>query len=348
MPKKLTLLLISALLMAGCIGENLDDCVRCRLRFSYTYNDENADRLSAHVQDIHVYVFDQTTRLLVDVIEVGSADIERGWVDIDDLPDGRYTFVAWGGSGEDLSRSFSDSHMYDASAHDHSDSRIGHTTLDEFYMMLDYNNLPVETLGDIAPSREDFDDLFHAVVVDVPVISGRNSEVGFDFVRNTNVLQITVTGLEYLWNYSPTRAPTADQPLHIYAIGKNGRYRADNTIDDDARQVRYEPPCHTLSATSMGVDIKTMRLDIDRHSDDPVLLYVQNAETGDDMIAPLDIIGAIQKTQSTRGEYLYPDQEAIDREYEFPIELSILHDLSVRVTINGWEVVDPDPIFVEP
>lgn len=346
MLKKLTVLLLGAALLAGCIGESIDDCPQCRLTLRYTYNYENVDRITAHIQDIHIYVFDTATRLLVDVIEVGPTDIERGWVDVSDLPDGRYTFVAWGGSGDDMSRSFLEAHMHDATEHDHSDSRIGTTTLDDFYMMLDYDELPADVHGDIAPKSDDFDDLFHAMVENVSLKRGETRSVDFDFIRNTNVLKVTVTGLEHLWNHNyngGTRAPSADQPLHVFAVGKNGRYQWNNTIDTDARLVRYEPPCHTLTANTMEVDIKTMRLDVDRHTNDPVELHIRNAVTGHEMIEPLDVVGAITRTRSTRGDLLWPDQEAIDREYEFPLEISILHDLSVMIKIGNWTVVEPKP-----
>ncbi len=351
MLKKITVLLLGAALLTGCIGESIDDCPQCRLTLRYTYNYQDVDLITAHIQDIHIYVFDQTTKLLVDVIEVGSADIERGWVEIGDLPDGRYTFVAWGGSGEDMSRSFSESHMHDATKHEHSDSRIGTTTLDDFYMMLDYDELPADVHGDIAPKSDDFDDLFYAKAEDITLKRGETRSVDFDFIRNTNMLKVTVTGLEHLWNHNyngGTRAPSADQPLHVFAVGKNGRYQWDNTIDPDARLVRYEPPCHTLTENTMEVDIKTMRLDIDRHTNDPVELHIRNAVTGHEMIAPLDVVGAITQARGTRNELLYPDQETIDRNYEFPFEISILHDLSVRIFINDWEIIVLTPDIDRP
>jgi hypothetical protein len=345
MIKKLICLLLPALMAAGCVRENLDDCVGCRLYFRYTLNSEGVDLITAHVQDIHIYVFDQSTGMMVDVIEVGPTDIARGWVDIDDLPDGTYTFSAWGGSSADMSRSFAEAHMTDATVHDHSYPRIGHTSIDEFFMMLDYEAAPAELHGDITPKVEQFDDLFFAMAGNIPVSKGETRTIELDFIRNTNVLKITVTGLEHLWNHNlSTRKPAPDQPLHVFVVGRNGRHMWDNTIDPDARLVRYEPPCHTLTANTMGVDIKTMRLDISRHtSGDPVLLYVRNAVTGDDMIAPLDVVGTILQTRSTRGDLLYPDQEALDREYEFEFDLSILHDLSVKVTVNGWDVIDAKP-----
>lgn len=341
--------LLAVLLSVGCnLKEDLSDCGVLRFAFRYTCNNENVDRLKAHVQDIHVYAFDMETRLLADVIEVGPADIARGWVEIDDLPDGRYTFVAWGGSSEDMSRSFSEAHMHDATTHDHSDPRIGTTTLDEFYMMLDYNELPADVHGDIAPAREDFDDLFHAAAERVEVSKGRDQTVDFDLIRNANVLKVTVTGFQHLTTAPGTRAASPDQPLSVYAVGKNGRYMWDNTIDWNARQVRYESPYTSLDETSMQVDIKTLRLDVERHATEPVNLYVSDPVTGQGIIAPLDVVKTILRVKDDEGNSIYQTQEDIDREYEFPINISILADLSVRISLGEWVVENTAPDISRP
>ena len=325
-------MILFAMSATGCIGENLNDCPECRLVFRYTWNNENVDQLTTHVKDIDVYVFDMATRLLVDVIEVGRADIARGWIEIDDLASGEYTFVAWGGSGTEMSRNF------DVNAD--AVSRVGTITLEEFYLMLDSDDIPAgstgQDVGDIVPAAEDFDDPLFAMAGDVPIVE-------VDFIRDTNVLKVTVTGLEHLWNHNGnggTPASAKNQPLDLFVVGRNSIYRWDNTIDPDALRVRYEQPYHSLTADTMRVDIKTMRLDIDRHTNDPVRLYVRNAETGHDMVAPLDVVDVITHVRDADGKLLWPDQEAIDREYEFPFEISILHDLNVRVSIGKWVVVD--------
>ncbi len=342
MLKKLIMVLLPVFFATGCIAERYDDCISYRLRFRYTYNSDGVDRLAAHVGHIRLYVFDLSTERLAEVIEVGSEEIARGYIDINDLPDGRYTFVAWGSSNDELSRSFVDSHV-DATTQLRSDIEIGRTSLSDFYMMLDCEELPVDVHGDIAPSLDTFDDLFFAKAEGIAVARGANRQVDFDFIRNTNVLKVAVTGLDYLTNYDSTRGPSANQPLHVFVTGRNGRYRYDNTIDIAAPVVRYEPPCHTLTAATMGIDIKTMHLSIDRHTDDPILLHVHNAALGHPMIAPIDVLDAIRRAQDTRGEILYPDQEAIDRQYEFPFEISILADLSVKITVDSWEVIDTEP-----
>jgi hypothetical protein len=105
--------------------------------------------------------------------------------------------------------------------------------------------------------------------------------------------------------------------------------------------VRYEPSPRTRTDSSVEMDIKTLRLDLDRHSDDPVLLYMQDASTGEDLIAPLDVIDAIRQIRTPLGETVYNDQEDIDRGYEFPVEITFSSTKSVTITIEGWEVVTP-------
>ncbi len=209
-------MILFAMSATGCIRENLNDCPECRLVFHYTWNNENVDRLTAHVQDIDVYVFDMATRLLVDVIEAGPADIARGWIEIDDLASGEYTFVAWGGSGTDMSRNF------DTNAD--VVSRVGTVTLEDFYLMLDSDEIPAgstgEDIGDIVPAAEDFDDLFFAIAGDVPIVDGTTRTVEVDFIRNTNVLKVTVTGLEHLRKHNGGMLVSAEnQPLDDLGLG---------------------------------------------------------------------------------------------------------------------------------
>ena len=349
---KIIVSLAAALSLAGCVAEQPGECPEFRLAFRYTFNSEQVDRLTDAVRDINIYAFDAQTGVLVGILEASPEDIARGSIDVYDLPDGRYTFVAWGGDSDDMSQSFTARHLLDAENHRHADITIGETTLDDFCMMLDYETLPEQIEGDIAPASEAFDDLFFARAEDVTLLRHGTQTVEFDFIRNASVLKVSVRGLENIYPPSTTRGPRPDQPLRVFVTGKNGRYRWDNTIDPYARSVRYEPPCHTLSTDSMEVDIKTLRLDVGRHSgEDAVLLHVQDADTGRNLIAPLDILASILQTRSTRsGELLYPDQDAIDRQYEFPITISLGPiggddtKIGITVSINDWQIVVLDPI----
>ncbi len=262
----------------------------------------------------------------------------------------------------------------------------------------------------IAPVTSDFDDLFWAVARDERVSRGVDRRVEFDFVRNTNVLKISVSGVGYLLgnggdtdtdtdirtNPDTRTAPApvtissgraAELPLDIFVLGRNGRYRWDNTIDDHARQVRYPSTNHTYTGPStrpqthpethpstspetrhtdpstrpetrsstrpatdagtLSAEVKTMRLDLARHYIDPVTLHIINPLTGADLVPPIDIVREILRIRGDRGEPLYPDQESIDRQYEFPVKIEIGADLSIRITICEWEVETLEPI-IEP
>ncbi len=347
--KKLIVLPILALLAVGCnLKEDLSDCGVLRLSLRFTYNTEQIDRLEANVNDVHFYVFDKETDILVDIIEVGYEEITRGYTEVEDLPAGTYTFVAWGCGDEDMlgDGHFIEAHMNDSPAHDHTRAAIiGETTLDDFYMMVDYDVLPDDVLGDIAPKVDDFHDLFFANVTDVVVKNEENQTVDFDFIRNTNVLKVNITGLEHLEADNATRAPAPGQPLDVFAIGKNGRYRWNNAICQDARTVRYEPPYTSLDDDSMQVDIKTLRLDLARHSEiDPIVLHVENPADGKPLISPLSVMDAIVQVKDDEGNFLYRTQEDIDREYEFPIDISIQPDKSVRIFISDWEIINLTPV----
>lgn len=338
---------IFTLLLVGCnLHDDLSDCGIIRLNFRFTHNSEHTDKFKDNVRDVKFYIFDDATGVLVEIIEATPSDIARGYAEVKDLPAGKYTFVAWGGGSEEMTRGgFVEAHMSDAATHDYTEFVTkGQTELDQFYMMISHDRLPDEVLGDVAPKTDGFEDIFHDAVEGVEVKNLTNQTVDFDFIRNTNIIKVTVTGLEYLANYNPTRAASPDQPLWVYAIGKNGRYRWDNTIDQYARTVRYEPPYTELDATRMQVDIKTLRLDLSRHTAiDPIKLYVINPDTGNNMIYPLDVMDAIGQVKDDNGNFLYVTQEDFDREYEFPIEISILHDLSVKISIDGWEIVNLTP-----
>ncbi len=334
-------MLVAAVMLAGCVAEMPDaGCIGCRLEFTFTRNSDGRERLMDDVHDIGLYVFDSSTGVLVDVVGVEMDNIAHGgrmeYADVGSLPNGRYTFVAWGGGGNDIFRSFSARHMLNASSHNHAAIEVGRTTLDDFYMMLDY-----ESVGDdlISPADGDFDDLFFAVRPDIEIVQGKNHEVGFDFIRNTNLLKITVTGIEHL--PATTRAGEEKgegAPLDIFAIGRNGRHRWDNSIDDHAQRVVYAPGDNTLTDTTLVVEVKTMRL----------LLHIQDPATGLPIIQPIDVMRSILQTRSTRsGEFLYPDQEAIDRGYEYPIDIHLGTDedggLTIRLYVEGWEIILLDP-----
>ena len=343
--KKISSLLLPVLFMAGCTSEDLSECGVLRLDLHYTMNGEHLDRLSGNVGDVRIYVFDSNTKLLVRVIEPTPQDIARGYSEIQNPTPGKFTFVAWAGSGDDIHGSgFMEVEMDDPENHNFRDLwDDDETLLDDFYIMLEHDVIDDPSIvGDKCP-KGDFVDLFHARVEDFEVVQAQKQTVEFDFMRNTNVLNITVTGLESLNSGNTTRAE-ADAPVGLFVTGRNGRYKWDNTIDPYARLVRYEPTALTRTETDMESDIKTLHLNKERHADDPVLLYIVDPATGDNLHQPIDIIEAIGQVKDEDGNYLYRTQEDIDRAYTFPIlvEISDEGELVITISIDGWKIVFPE------
>jgi hypothetical protein len=362
--KRSSLRLLSALsvfVLSGCVSENLDDCpVACRFTFSYTHNTSGKDLLAMSVGAIEVYMFDEGSDLLVDIIEVGPGDISRGRHDVAWMPPGSYTFVAWGVSGEDKLRSYHPWEMSGVTHGTRSEIEIGRTTLSDLYMVLNHEPSPPGLEGSVVPTPVDFDNVFHAMATDVEIVEGVSRQVDFEFIRNTSTLKIAVTGLEHFPD-----PPAGRLPLRIYATGENGRYGWNDEIDSAAPRVYYGSGNHRRTGNAMALDILMQRLHIARHTGDPVWLYIEQTTAGTlpngegasrpiPGIAPVDLVAAIKNTSDGMGYYPYKTQPSIDREEEFRITMALYPDpknpghYTMTMSINEWDVVILEPDIEEP
>jgi hypothetical protein len=300
-----------------------------RLQFSHTYHNYGQDRLE-QIRDIRVYVFG-SNGVLFDVVRATQHDIAQGYMNLV-LPNGVYTAVAWGGSSTDmLQGGYQIAEMSTPGSNTYSEVTIGTTTLNSFRTLLSTAPLSGGVLGDVAPQNKQFDDLFYAIASDFPVIQGRNQTILLDFMKNTGILKVKVTGLQYL---------TSPQSLDVFATIRNERYIYNNLIEPNARVVRYEPPATTVTPTEMTVDIKVQRLLTSmQNATPPAELHIIPTQSGINMDTKINLLYAILNVKDNLGNNLYPNQEAIDKEDEFLFEISILHDLTVTVTLNDFELV---------
>lgn len=326
-----------SLLTGGCIREDMSECANCRVLLRYTHNTQGEDLIASQVQDIHLYVFDQDAGLLADVIHVGTPDIARGYIDIY-LPDGIYTITAWGGSSEDITQGgFKDAQLTDSAPLTYtSPVTIGAATFDDFRMMLACEKFTGKGDGDIIPKTEQFDHLFFALAQGIPATGKNMRTVVLDFIKNTSILKVSVKGVENL----PVCA--SGEKLSVFVTGSNNSYMYDNRIDKFARQIRYEALCDKLAKAEIQTEVRMLRLDLDKHLDDPVQLHIQNADY-ENVISSLDVVRTILQTCDRQGNFIYQTQEDIDRESVFTIDILIQYDLSVRVTVNGFETVNLTP-----
>jgi hypothetical protein len=342
--RKIVIFSLLALLFSSCIKQDLSDCV-LRFEFSYTYNKANEERLS-HIRDIRIYIFDNNSRLY-EIMRVSQQDITKGSIE-HFLPSGNYTAVAWGaGSKDKVQGGYKGVQMLNPATHVCTDVNVGVTTLNNFYLTLSSVALPTDIMGDIIPENEQFDDLFYAIAQNISVTEGRRQTIQLGFMKNTSNLNIKVTGLQNITSRSTSRseadisARAADQPLDVFVIAPNERYSYDNQIDSYSRNMRYERPYSDLSADEMSFNKKMQRLVIGT----PVKLYIQDPATGLSMFSneSIDVVDAILSARDASGNLVWESQAAIDREDEFSIEVSILHDLSVSIIINEFEIIEPGP-----
>jgi hypothetical protein len=331
------LLFISLLILTattGCIKDSLDDCERgLRLQFRYIHNNQNQDLLVEQVRNIRVYIFDQNTNLLVNVIPASVQDIARGYIDVD-MPEGLYTVIVWGGSSNDMPQGgYIDAQATNPATNSYTSITIGTTTLDAFRMMLAYDPLTGNPIANATPKTADFGDLFYASAANITVAGWNRQTVNLDLIKNTSTLKVVVTGLEYL---------RSGALLDVFATGKNWLYQQNNIFDVNAPRMLYMPQNETLTANTMEISIKQQRLNINQTVIDPVLLYIRNT-TGANLIMPLNIIEAIRQNPA------YSTQSDIDREDLFTITISIAPgdvNLTVTITINGWTIAKTETILM--
>lgn len=344
--------LISAMLLGGCIKEDVGPCpTALRLYFRHTINEENTDLIEDRIGHIRVYVFDRTTGLLHDIIDVGKDDIIRGWINVD-LPEGTYTFSGWAGASDDLMQNgYMDAEMTDpVNAVYTPGAGIGSATLDTFRMLLESEaimpDMDMPHPGEITPVDKDFDDFFHAMADSVRVVARENRTAELDFLRNSNILNVKISGLQHMpggMDMAPFDMDMEPNAPFVCIAGHNGRYGFNNRMGEYAREVCYEPLTSSVDDTEMNITLKALRLDIFRCDSQPVLLHVRSMDTGEDLIPPVDIVNnVILKAMDEQGNPVWPDQDAIDRETEFPIELSFSAGGGVTVLVNGFEVFNTE------
>ncbi len=314
--------------------------------------------LSDLVDYVQLFIFDENEgNVLKYIVPVAHASVVEGKLPID-LLTGRYTMVAWG-----LSRNshpnggFAAVQMLDPATNYYTPVVIGKTTLDDFRLLITDAEDPT------------FADLFHAEAtsVNVPVATTETQmvEVDFNFVRYSKTIQVTVNGINYIDDIlhkskQMTRADS-DLPLDIYISGKNGVFQHDGSIDANARELKYNDMPVSQTATQAVVDIKTLKLDVRRHTGDPVMLNIHNANGVTDeeihsIVPDLDLVKLIREVKDNQGNYLYYTQDQIDQADVIPVDVNIRrvpdpgeedgYSLEVIITINGWTVYEVEDLQV--
>lgn len=314
--------LASCLILAGC---SLRDEFPARngeliLDFEYTLNMENTDQFADEVNMMTVYVFDEEGFYLDTYTASGAAFSQSGRMNIP-LPEGRYTVLTAGGPMDTYHAGTSD---------DNDDVTVGLTKgvshIDYFRMMLKksdataYGNPVAMPPSPLFYGRADFD---------IPA-NGTASRT-ISLVKDTSVIIFRITK-------TASRSRADDDSNEVYCGGRNTYLDALNGVTDESPAMTYLPKSNTRPGDNQyEITIPMGRLIIgmpvnalakDRNSDEK---YIDN-----DLVALICATG------------VYETQEDLDREDTFVIDIVIEGDgadVTVTVSINGWELVDISPVI---
>lgn len=334
MVKQLSILFLLLFILTGCLKENIDGCPAGKLSISlkYTINVEGENQLEEKIGQINLYIFNDATGLLVRIIPISHEQLISG-VYFTDLDPGSYTFVAWAVNGKDLSQGgYKVVDMKNFETDTYTTPMVNVTTIDNFRVRLQTTASGENRI----PTNEQFNELYHAKATNIVVKDGEQT-INFDFTKNTNTIKVRVEGLG---NLDMQRSTTPE--VEIFAIGTDDRYSIHNTAGEPAAHLRYQRATTYPETNVAQSDIHILRLNMELHKAYPIWLHLNEKETGEPLMEPIDLLSLILKIKDKDGTLIFKTQEELDRWDEFPIVIKIGIDLSVTVGIEGFEIEDTE------
>jgi hypothetical protein len=319
--KTLYHLLLLVLITVSCVKNDMDNC-ETGFRLQFRYNLSGGDRdLPPSVRHISLYLFDQRTGILSDIHTLNAQEIARGYVDLE-VPEGLYTVIAWATNSTDMTLAGYAAAHADGTVH--TPVAVGATTLNHFRMMLAHNPLQGNPLAEVTARVLDFGDLYYAAARDIAVVLQQESSATLRFIRNTSTLHVEVSGLENLPGLR------SDQAFEIFTTGANKHYIHSNAFATGAQRMLYLPQSLIRTTNNIESFVKQQRLYIGQRTDDPVMLYLTNPATGENIVT-LNLLDVIMRNPA------YQTQAAIDAQERFDISIDFGYNLTVTIIINGWQ-----------
>ena len=336
------LLLISLGILAGCIKEDVTDCVEedstgVKIHYYYILNpytteEREVNLFGSDVHKMNIYIFDENGVFLKDTLINEPEQLEDDNEVFLPLSPGKYTLVSWGGSK--TLGSMNDSYEV-VDARDPADLSSflsyltpGSTTLDKFRLILKddepQNITNVKAIN--MPAN-----LYYGQYLNVEVVPENIRRYESEVIKNTNQIRVKLGGLMNLPSVAQMRQAVrvmGDVPVNIFITARNSRYKYDNVIGEYARLVKYEQPYVILDADTIQVTFTVLRLmEDDRES----RVVIENDDLPSGRIV-LDIIPAIISA-STRVN----SQRDLDKNDFYEIEINLNKNLSATVFIDGWQ-----------
>lgn len=313
--------------MWGCTHEDTEDCVQgVRLHFTHLLNNQNVNLFGTKVNMVSVYVFDKDG-LYLDTYTSKGIQLTNDYVMSLPLKPGTYSFVVLGG---DL-QTYRVGEMKDSPTTDFStELKKGVTTIENFSFLIDDQ---VPTSGPLV-IEDQLSGLFHGLLKDFVVPSGKVSEATIDLMKDTKRINVHIIGLSNLDKYIEglTRTSYA-QFFNIHINAQNGRYTFNDDIDENAYPLKYlfVTPVETNDTLKTSTTILRLMAEGDKSYLNVSLQGKPEALYNKQMVS--------QILQNPK----YKTQQDLDKEDEFTFEIYLGSDLNVSIKINGWNILDITP-----
>ena len=289
-------------ILLGCTEEDLSICVEQKtpryLTFEYTKNIDYADKFAEIIKTIDVFVFDSNERLhkivSTDKTQLQAADYGMTL----NLSDGIYTFVVWANSRESY-QIFDD---------------IGNTApLTGGISKFEHLRLAL----DFGQTFESTDDLLYGIARNVRVEQGVLDHTHISLTKNTNIINVTVTGISNLDHSN----------IDIICIAANGEYRFNNSVSKPETMIRYVPE-REENDDEIKSSFKTLRL-LNGMKSELIIRDIRNYNN----IFNRNIIELIKLLPNINTN------DDLDRNDIYDIKIDLHTDMSSSVIINGYLVI---------
>lgn len=330
----------------SCTQEDLGDCFY-GLRLHATYPFEIDNEAAPDVQCMRAYVFDENELLCAISEEKGACLSPNRTMDIKIKP-GKYKIVVWGSNNADLMRTYSEgANVSGPSSSNYTGGiAIGKTTLSDLRLFLKGEK---KNETEFIPYTTNYDDLYYGLVgkrskgsseyveKEVVVPEYQVVEETVELIRNTNLLKVTLTGLQYIVSNT--------KDTEVYVSGKGQCYNWKNAFTETNDQVKFSSYESILNGNeSLSMNIKLQRIRMDLATKKQLLFCIYDKGTGK-VAYSLDLVEKLLKARNAESEYIYNNQEDFDRLYIHTLEIQFSIDLTVKVFVNGWEIKNIYPVI---
>lgn len=300
--------------MSSCVYDDQSECT-LNLKFEYRYNMQNADGFSHEVDEVEVYVYDETKRLVGRYI-TGVTDALDCTMRIPLPAPGKYTFVAWG---------------YSTNVMD----EMAYFEIPEpgECIMLENLTAHLRRTGDCANHK--LNSLLNGTLE--AELSGANRNLTVDMMKCTHAIRVILM---------PTHGGQTllSEDFDIHIEGRNGwlAYDASTYQVDPVNYYPYYQKTEQRNRGNAGdadidnavvADLNTSRILYGNNA----RLVVSNKKLGHEILnIDLAWFLSLQAIGEHKGEW--SNQEYLDRQDEYAMTFFIDGDtwMKTHIIVNGW------------